>query len=213
MTTHVKICGLMTLEAVYAAVEAGADRVGFVFFGPSPRNLDTSVAAELMTHVPPHVTKVALTVDADEALLEDIVTNTSVDLLQLHGSETSRHVADLKVRFGLPVMKMISVSEAADLAAVAPYEGIADKLLFDAKPPKDATRPGGNALAFDWKILRGFDAPMPWMLAGGLDAENVAEAVRVSGAPEVDVSSGVEDAPGLKNGDKIRAFIRAAKAD
>jgi len=208
----VKICGLKTPEAVNAAVQAGADMVGFVFFGPSPRNLDIGVAAELMARVPDGVTKVALTVDADDRLLADIVKNTSVQLLQLHGTESPEHVAALKARFGLPVMKMLPVSGVADLAAAADYEGVADKFLFDAKPPKEATRPGGNALAFDWKVLQGFTSPLPWMLAGGLTAENVADAVRISGATEVDVSSGVEDAPGVKNTDKIRVFITAAKA-
>jgi len=212
MTVIVKICGLKTPEAVDAAVNAGADMMGFMFFGPSPRNLDTTTAAELMARVSDSVTKVALTVDADDALLADIVENTSAQLLQLHGSESPGHVTALKARFGLPVMKMLPVSIAADLAAAKDYEGVADRLLFDAKPPKDATRPGGNALAFDWKVLQGFTSLLPWMLAGGLTAENVAAAIRISGATEVDVSSGVEDAPGVKNTDKIRAFIAAAKS-
>ena len=212
MTTIVKICGLKTPEVVDAAVAAGAGMVGFVFFGPSPRNLDTATAAELMARVPDGVTKVALTVDADDRHLADIVENTSVQLLQLHGSESPEHVAALKARFGLPAMKMLPVSGSGDLAAAAAYEDIADRLLFDAKPPKDATRPGGNALTFDWTVLQDFTSPLPWMLAGGLTAENVAEAVRISGATEVDVSSGVEDAPGVKNTDKVRAFIAAAKA-
>jgi len=212
MSISVKICGLKTPEVVDAAVNAGADFVGFVFFGPSPRNIDTAMAAELMARVPDGVTKVALTVNADDALLADIVENTSAQLLQLHGSESPEHVTALKARFGLPVMKMLPVSGIADLAAAKDYECVADKLMFDAKPPKDATRPGGNALSFDWTVLQGFTSPLPWMLAGGLTAENVADAVRISGATEVDVSSGVEDAPGVKNTDKIRAFIAAAKA-
>jgi len=212
MRPKVKICGLKTPGVVDAAVNAGADMVGFVFFGPSPRNLDTAMAAELMARVPNGVTTVALTVDAEDTLLADIVENTSAQLLQLHGSESPEHVTALKARFGLPVMKMLSVSGAADLAAAKAYESVADRLLFDAKPPKDATRPGGNAMAFDWTVLRDFTSPLPWMLAGGLTAENVADAVRISGATEVDVSSGVEDAPGVKNTDKIRAFIAAAKA-
>ncbi len=212
MTIMVKICGLKSPEVVDVAVEAGADLVGFVFFGPSPRNLEPAVAAALMDRVPDGVIKVALTVDADDALLEDIVTNTSVDLLQLHGSETPEHVVALKARFGLPMMKTIPISSAADLEAARAYEQSADKLLFDSKPPKDATRPGGNALAFDWKVLQDFSSPLPWMLAGGLTADNVADAVRISGATEVDVSSAVEDTPGVKNADKIRAFIRAAKS-
>jgi len=210
--TEVKICGLMTPVAVDVAVQAGADMVGFVFFGPSPRNLDTARAAELMARVPDGVTKVALTVDADEALLVDIVENTSSQLLQLHGSETPEHVMALKARFGLPVMKMLPVSGVADLTAAAEYEGVADRLMLDDKQPQDATRPGGNALAIDWKVLRDFTSPLPWVLAGGLTAENVADAIRIGGATAVDVSSGVEDAPGVKNTDKIKAFIAAAKA-
>ncbi len=211
MLVEVKICGLKTPDAVDAAVDAGADMVGFVFFGRSPRNIDITLASDLMARVPKGITKVALTVDADDMLLADITENTSVDLLQLHGSESPAHVADLKKRFGLPAMKVFPISAAGDLTATKAYEDIADILMFDAKPPKDATRPGGNAVVFDWTLLRGFTSPKPWMLAGGLTPENVADAVRISSAKIVDVSSAVEDAPGIKNPDKIRAFIAAAK--
>jgi len=212
MTTKVKICGLKTPEVVDAAVEGGADMVGFVFFAPSPRNLETSVAGPLMERVPDSVLRVALTVDASDELLADITQNTKAGLLQLHGTESPERVRDIKARYGLPVMKMLPVSEASDLAAVSDYADVADKLLFDAKPPKTATRPGGNAVAFDWTILADFNSPLPWVLAGGLTSENVAEAIRISGAEAVDVSSAVEDAPGDKNVDKIRAFIDAVKA-
>ena len=211
MTTNIKICGLKTPEIVDAAVEAGADMVGFVFFGPSPRHLETSVAGPLMARVPDGVLRVALTVGASDELLADIAGNTTAQLIQLHGSESPERVRDIKVRYGLPVMKMLPISEASDLATAADYEGVADKLLFDAKPPKSATRPGGNAVAFDWNILANFKSPTPWVLAGGLTPENVSEAIRISGAKAVDVSSWVEDAPGIKNADKIRAFIDAVK--
>jgi len=212
MSVATKICGLMTAEAVDAAVEAGADMVGFVFYGPSPRHIELTAAAKLMDRVPKGVGKVALTVDADERLLADIVEKTPVDLLQLHGSESPLQVATLRQRFGVPVMKVLPVSVADDLSAAVAYEAVVDKLMFDAKPPKGATRPGGNAVSFDWEILRGFASAKPWVLAGGLTADNVAQAVRISGATTVDVSSGVEDKPGVKNIDKIRAFVRAAKA-
>jgi phosphoribosylanthranilate isomerase len=212
MTVKVKICGLTTPEAVDAAVNAGADMVGFVFFEPSPRNIEISQSAKLMARVPDGITKVALTVNAKKTLLSDIVTKTTADLLQLHGDESPDHVDAIKERHDIAVMKMLPVSDYGDLDATAAYEGIADSLLFDAKPPKDATRPGGNAVTFDWTILQGFECSCPWVLAGGLTADNVAEAVRISGAEIVDVSSAVEDAPGVKNADKIGAFIRAAKS-
>lgn len=201
----------MTPEVVDAAVEAGADMVGFVFFGPSPRNLETAVAGPLMERVPDEILKVALTVDASDDLLADIVQNTKAGLFQLHGTESPTRVQEIKAQFGLPVMKMLPVSEAVDLEVAAAYENVADKLMFDAKAPKSATRPGGNALAFDWNILAGFTTSKPWVLAGGLTPENVGEAIRISGAGAVDVSSGVEDAPGVKNTGKIRAFIEAVK--
>jgi len=212
MPPLVKICGLMTPDAVDAAVLAGADMVGFVFFAPSPRHIEADVAARLMARVPDGVCKVALTVDADDRLIGEIVDHTTVDLLQLHGSESPARLSDLKSRFGLPVMKVLPVSHADDLATAGSYGSVADKLMFDARPPKGANRPGGNAQIFDWRLLHGFTTPLPWLLAGGLTAENVAEAVAISGATAVDVSSGVESRPGHKDTAKIHAFVRAVKA-
>lgn len=211
MIPLVKICGLMTSEALDAALDAGADMVGFVFFPPSPRNLGFDAARALGRRVAGRAQKVALTVDADDATFEALVAALAPDLLQLHGREPPERVAAIRRRFGIPVMKVIGVSSAEDLAALARYEPVAERILFDAKPPKDATRPGGNGLAFDWQLIAGARIVRPWMLSGGLDAGNVAEAVRVSGAPGVDVSSGVESAPGVKDVAKIAAFVRAAK--
>ena len=167
-------------------------------------------AAELTKAVPDGVIRVGLVVDADDARLADIAANAGIDLLQLHGSESPERVREIRQRFGLPVMKVLAVQDAEDVAAAAKFEDAADRLMFDAKPPLDAPRPGGNARAFDWSLLSGVDCKLPWMLAGGLTADNVGEAVKISRATFVDVSSGVEDAPGQKNADKIRAFLKAA---
>jgi len=210
MPVDVKICGLMTEEAVSAAVAGGARFVGFVFFPPSPRSLTPASAAELTGAVLAGVTKVALTVDAEDDYLNAIVASASIDMLQLHGVETPERVADIRARHGLPVMKAVAIAGSDDIARARTYEAVADRLLFDTRPPEGATRPGGNALAFDWELIRGETWRRPWMLAGGLSADNVAEAVRVSGAPAVDVSSGIEDAPGVKNISKIKAFLEAA---
>ena len=210
MTLDVKICGLKTPDAVQAAVDGGTRSVGFVFFGPSPRNLDVAEAAALMALVPDGVTKVALSVDADDALLDAIAAETPVDMMQFHGSESPARVLEIKQRTGLAVMKAIAVAGADDLEKIAAYADAADQLLFDAKPPKGATRPGGNALVFDWELIRGADIPLPWMLAGGLNIDNLAEAVRISGAGAVDISSGVEDAPGVKNPQKIKDLLAFA---
>lgn len=210
MTLEVKICGVSTLPAVEAAVDGGARFVGFVFFPRSPRFVTVSQAAALVAAVPAGVAKVGLVVDADDETLAEIVETARLDLLQLHGKETPARVAEIRNRFGLPVMKAVAIAEAADVDRARAYENVADRLLFDAKPPKGATRPGGNALAFDWELIAGQSWHRPWMLAGGLDADNVEEAVRVSGASAVDVSSGVEDASGAKNPEKIRAFLAAA---
>ncbi|MDE2362958.1 MAG: phosphoribosylanthranilate isomerase [Hyphomicrobiales bacterium] len=207
----VKICGISTAPTLAAALDAGADMVGFVFFGPSPRNVTPAAAAALAARVEGRARKVALTVDADDATIDAIVTALRPDLLQLHGREAPARAAALRARTGLPVMKALGVSTAADLAPVGAYEGAVDWLLFDAKPPKDATRPGGNALAFDWTILDGLKTGLPWLLSGGLDPLNVAEALTMTRAPGVDVSSGVESAPGVKDEAKIRAFVRAAR--
>ncbi|MBI5163623.1 MAG: phosphoribosylanthranilate isomerase [Magnetospirillum sp.] len=208
---EVKICGITDEEAMVAAVDGGADLVGLVFFPPSPRHLTIARAAELADLVPEDVTKVGLFVDADDATLDAVLTQVRLDLLQFHGSESPERIAAVRLEYGLPVMKVIPVATAVDLAAAAPFLDVADRLLFDARPPKGAVLPGGNAAAFDWSLLTGWRAPLPWMLAGGLDAANVAEAIRISGAPAVDVSSGVESAPGIKDPARIEAFIRAAK--
>ncbi len=211
MSAIVKICGLSEAEHVDAAVDAGAGMTGFVFFEPSPRNIAVVDAAALTARVPAGVRKVALTVDADDEFLHAIVDDAGVDTLQLHGAETIERVRHVRETFGLPVIKALPISTADDVAAAHAYEGHADMLLFDAKPPKDATRPGGNAEAFDWTLLQSAGFRVPWLLAGGLDAGNVAEAIRISGARMVDVSSGVEDVPGRKNTQKIRDFIAAAQ--
>jgi phosphoribosylanthranilate isomerase len=211
MTVSIKICGLSTLEALDVALDAGADLVGFVFFSPSPRHLDFAAARALGERVRCRAQKVALSVDADDAWLAASIEALKPDLLQLHGKEPPARVAAVKQKFGLPVMKAIAVEEKADLAAIAAYAGIADRLIFDARAPLAATRPGGLGKSFDWRLLENLDPGVPFMLSGGLDPENVAEALRITHAPGVDVSSGVERAPGEKDFDKIRAFIRAAR--
>jgi phosphoribosylanthranilate isomerase len=211
MPLLVKICGLSTRETLDVALEARADMVGFVFFPPSPRHISPERARDLGARVAGRAGKVALTVDADDALLADAIAALKPDLLQLHGSESVARVAAVKQRFGLPVMKVLAIETAADVAAVARYRGIADRILFDARAPKEATRPGGLGKPFDWALLKGVDPGLPWMLSGGLTPENVAEALRVTNAPGVDVSSGVERATGEKDPDKIRAFIQAAR--
>ncbi|MEQ8355668.1 MAG: phosphoribosylanthranilate isomerase [Kiloniellaceae bacterium] len=212
MSVDVKICGISTAEAMTAAVEGGAAFVGLVFYPPSPRAVTPVEAAPLAALVPGGVVKTGLLVDADDSAIETILKEVPLDLLQLHGAESPKRVAEIKLRFGLPVMKVVKLRQQGDLESVQPYLAVADRLLFDAKPPAEmaGTLPGGNAVAFDWTILAGTTWPLPWMLAGGLTPQNVAEAVAVSGAPRVDVSSGVEDAPGRKNPRKIRAFLRAA---
>jgi phosphoribosylanthranilate isomerase len=208
---RVKICGLSTAEHVAAACEAGAAYLGFVFFPKSPRNVGIVQARDLAIEVPVGVAKVALVVNASDAELEAICAQVPLDMLQLHGRETPERVAEIRARFGLPVMKAVGVAEPADLAAIAAYEAVADQILIDAKAPKGAALPGGNGLAFDWRLIAGREWQKPWMLAGGLTPENVAEAVRLTGARQVDVSSGVESAPGVKDAGLIRAFIRAAQ--
>ena len=211
MSVLVKICGLKTPEALDVALEAGADMVGFVFFPPSPRHVGLAAAAELGRRVGDRARKVALIVDADDVLLKSITDALRPDLLQLHGAETPARVQAIKARFGLPVMKAIAVEARADLAAVKLYDAVADRLLFDARAPREATRPGGLGKPFDWHLLEELDLAVPYMLSGGLDPDNVAAALRITSAPGVDVSSGVERAPGEKDHDKIRAFIRAAR--
>lgn len=213
MTTKVKICGLTTEETVRAAVEAGATHIGFNFFPPSPRYVTPARAGDLARVVPAGVEIVALFVDPDDALLDAVVAACRPTLLQLHGKETPERVAAVKARYGLPVMKAARIADTEDIAATAAYDGVADCLLFDAKPPKDMDKlPGGNGVAFDWRLMADWTGVTPWMLAGGLEVDNVAEAIRLTGASAVDTSSGVEDAPGIKNVDKIKAFVAAARS-
>ena len=210
MAIAVKICGLSTAAAVDGAVEGGARFVGFVFFPPSPRCLELDHAAALAGRVPAAVARVGLVVDAEDAALEAITARVPLDMLQLHGHESPARVAAIRARFGLPVIKSIAVAAAEDLAQIGRYETVADWLLFDARPPAGARRPGGNAQAFEWALVHGIACARPWFLAGGLEAGNLAAATKASGARAVDVSSGVEDAPGIKNVTKIAAFLRAA---
>ena len=212
MSLIVKICGLSTRETLDVALDAGADMVGVVFFPPSPRHLSLDVACELGQAVKRRAAKVALTVDADDATLANIIEALQPDLLQLHGKETPLRLRDIKRKFGLPVMKALPVETSADLAALPAYRDVADRILFDARAPKEATRPGGLGAAFDWHVLENLDLKLPFMVSGGLHAGNLAEAVRVTRAGGVDVSSGVESTPGRKGPEMIRAFIRAARA-
>ena len=211
MPLTVKICGLKTPEALDAALESGADLVGFVFFPPSPRNLGLEAARLLGAQVQGRAGKVALTVDATDDALFAIVEALKPDMLQLHGKETPERVVQVRTRFGLPVMKALPIAERADLSPIREYAQVADRLLFDARPPREATRPGGLGRRFDWTLLAGISPGAPYMLSGGLDAGNVAEALRITRAPGVDVSSGVESAPGVKDPERIREFIRAAR--
>lgn len=208
---RVKICGLTEPAGLAAAVEAGAAYVGFVLFEPSPRNVSPETLAALAAEVPPGILRVVLTVDPDDDLLATIAA-LPVDMVQLHGGESPERVTQVKTATGLPAMKAIGVRKAGDLGAVARYARVADQLLIDAKPPRGATRPGGNAVPFDWRLLAGRRWPLPWMLAGGLTPGNVAEALAVTGARQLDLSSGVESAPGVKDPALIRAFIEAARA-
>jgi phosphoribosylanthranilate isomerase len=211
MNPVVKICGLSTALTLDAALEADADMVGFVFFSKSPRHIDWATARTLGRQVQGRAKIVALSVDADDDTLKRIVEALSPDLLQLHGSETPARVTEIGELFVRPTMKAIGVATREDLAAAKAYEGVADILLIDAKPPKDAVLPGGNGRPFDWRLTQDFHAPVPWLLSGGLDPENVAAAIALSGARGVDVSSGVESAPGVKDPAKIRAFVAAAR--
>jgi phosphoribosylanthranilate isomerase len=213
MSVLAKICGLKTQETLAAAVAGGASLVGFNFYGRSPRCVDPATVKQLAANVSAGVRTVGLLVDDSDARIAEILGTCDLDLLQLHGHETPERVAEIRVRFGKPVIKAIPVSEAADLDRAAAYEGVVDYLMFDAKPPKAMTNalPGGNALSFDWTLLAGRRFRRPWLLAGGLTPDNLVDAVRISGAPMVDVSSGVEDRPGEKNMSKIKAFLDASK--
>lgn len=207
MTLRVKFCGLTRAEDVTAAVEAGAAYVGFVFFPKSPRNVTPTTARALALGVPPGVAKVALTVDADDAQLDAIVDAVPLDMLQLHGHESPDRVSQVRARYGLPVMKAVGLSGPEDVPELDRYLGVADQILVDAKPPNGADLPGGNGLAFDWRLIAGRRWPVPWMLAGGLTPDNAALAVQMTGARQLDVSSGVESAPGIKSADLMRQFI------
>jgi phosphoribosylanthranilate isomerase len=212
MSLLVKICGLKTPEALDVALSAGADMVGFVFFEPSPRNLTVAAARALGAQVKGRARKVALSVNADDDLLAASIEALKPDLLQLHGQETPDRVVVVRARFGIPVMKAIPIEAREDLSPIHLYANVAEWILFDARAPREATRPGGLGKAFDWQLLENLSLTVPFMLSGGLDAGNVAEAVRITRAPAVDVSSGVERAPGIKDPEKIRAFVRAARA-
>ena len=212
MSLIVKICGLSTPETLDVALDAGADMVGFVFFPPSPRHLDFDTARDLGKHVRHRAVKVALTVNADDATLANIVEVLQPDILQLHGREAVARLRDIKRKFGLQVMKAVAVETAADLASLPVYAAVADRILFDAVAPKEATRPGGLGAVFDWHVLENLDLKLPFVVSGGLNAGNVAEALRVTRAGGVDVSSGVERTPGIKDPEMIRSFIRAVRA-
>jgi phosphoribosylanthranilate isomerase len=208
----VKICGLSTPEGVAAALAGGAAFLGFVFYPKSPRNVAPERVAALCEAVPKGVTRVGLFVDVDDATIARTLAAAPLDLLQFHGSESPSRVAEARQRFGRPVMKAIPIADPADVAAAEPYLAVADMLLFDARPPRrPGALPGGNGLAFDWRLIAGRHWPMPWMLSGGLTAATLAEAVRLTGAATVDVSSGVESAPGIKDPAKIAAFLSVAR--
>ncbi len=212
MSVLIKICGLKTPDGLEVALEAGADLVGFVFFPPSPRHVGYEVARALGAQVRGRALKVALSVDAGDRELAAGIEALAPDLLQLHGREMPERVAAVRARFGLPVMKALPIAARADLAAIRLYDEVADRLIFDARAPREATRPGGLGRSFDWRLLENLDVGVPFLLSGGLDAGNVAEALRITAAPGVDVSSGVERSPGDKDPDRIRAFVRAARA-
>jgi phosphoribosylanthranilate isomerase len=213
MSVVIKICGLKTSDALDVSLEAGADMVGFVFFSPSPRHLDFETARILSGRVRGRARKVALSVDAPDEWLASSIEALRPDMLQLHGKETPQRVAAVRARFGIPVMKALAIEDRADLAAIEAYAVVADCVLFDARAPREATRPGGLGKSFDWRLLENLNIGVPFMLSGGLNPDNVEEAMRITRARSIDVSSGVERAPGEKDPDKIRAFIRAARAN
>ncbi len=208
----VKICGLARPEDVEAAARAGARYIGMVFFQPSPRNVGLDVAREIALATPVGMAKVALTVNATDAFLDGLAETVPLDLLQLHGRESPERVAEIRDRLGLPVMKAVGLADEGDLPEIAEYADAADQILIDAKPPRETPLPGGNGLSFDWRLLAGRRWTQPWMLAGGLTPENVGEAIRLTGARQVDVSSGVERAPGEKDPERIARFVAAAQA-
>ena len=206
---RVKICGLKEPETVAACVDAGARYIGFNFYSKSKRSVSPTVAAALSADIPPGVAKVALVVDADDAFLDALTAEVPIDMIQLHGSESPARVAEVKNRYGLPVMKALGVGSAEDVEVIAAFEDVADQLLLDAKPGPEEL-PGGNGLRFDWRLIAGRSFKRPWMLAGGLTPQTVGEAIERTGALQVDVASGVESAPGVKDSELIRAFVQAA---
>lgn len=208
----VKICGLSRPEHVSAAVQAGAQYIGFVFFPKSPRNVTLETARSLALDVPPGVAKVALVVDPEDVFLDELIATVPLDMLQLHGHESPERVTQIKERYGLPVMKAVGVADSSDLATLDAYGRVADQILVDTKAPKGADRPGGNGQTFDWSLISGRRWPVPWMLAGGLTRDNVAQAAAATGARQIDLSSAVETAPGQKDSALIRDFMAAAKA-
>ncbi|SMR70675.1 phosphoribosylanthranilate isomerase [Aliiroseovarius halocynthiae] len=210
MSISVKICGLKDPAQLAAAVDAGARYIGFNFFPKSPRSVTVDQAAALMLDVPMGVAKVALVVNMEDAEIDKIVNGTTADMIQLHGAESPERVAEVKARFGLPVIKAIGIAGPEDTAQIDLYAGVADQLLIDAKAPKGADLPGGNGVPFDWRLVQRKYWPCPWMLAGGLTPDNVAEAIRLTGAKQVDVSSGVETAPGVKDPALVKTFIANA---
>ena len=212
MAVLCKLCGLKTLNDIEAASLAGAAYVGFVFFQKSPRNLDIQTAERLALNVPVGIIKVALVVNAGDTLLDDIISTVGVDMLQLHGSETLTRVSEVRRRYGLPVMKAVGIANASDVQIAHSYAKVADQLLLDAKPFAGMELPGGNGLSFDWGLLQGQNWSIPWMLAGGLTPENVAAAVKLSGAKQVDVSSGIEMSSGQKDPELMAKFIQNASA-
>ncbi len=207
----VKICGISTVDDVRACAGAGANYMGLVFFEKSPRNITIPAARDLALAAPVGLAKVALVVNPSDAELDAIAGTVPLDMIQLHGRETPERVAEVKARYGLPVMKAVGIADANDLPKLESYFGVADQILVDAKPPKGGELPGGNGLSFDWRLIAGRRWPCPWMLAGGLTPENVAEAVKMTGTKQVDVSSGVEDAPGQKNAELIQKFVRSSR--
>ncbi|MEM9900783.1 MAG: phosphoribosylanthranilate isomerase [Pseudomonadota bacterium] len=207
----IKVCGLTRVGDVAAVAAAGARYFGLMFFEKSPRHLSLDQACALALAAPPGLAKVAVTVDASDARLDEILAAVPLDLIQLHGGESPARVSAVRARTGLPVVKAVGVATAADLPRLADYETVADQVLVDAKPAPDADLPGGNGLAFDWRLLQGRRWAKPWMLAGGLRPENVAEAIRRTGARQVDLSSGVESAPGVKDPARIAAFAAATR--
>ncbi|MDG0985157.1 MAG: phosphoribosylanthranilate isomerase [Planktomarina sp.] len=210
MKVRAKLCGLTTPDDIDAAAAAGAAYIGLVFFEKSPRNVAIETARSLAIHAPVGLAKVALVVNADDAALDRITDRVPLDMLQLHGSESPQRVAAVKARYGLPVMKALGIASRVDVARAQLYSGVADQLLLDAKPPEGEALPGGNGLSFDWRLLEGESWSVPWMLAGGLTPDNVAEAVRRSAARQVDVSSGIETAPGQKSAELMAKFVSEA---